>query len=228
MRWFVRPATGLLLAALVAAPVAAAEGQRSGKARAAASDPPPVPPGALRIVNHAWHSGRVAVCAEEPGAVSTDGSQPWARTRVWIGDGPGFRKVTASAASCDPAWSPEGDRLAVVTPDGLWVLSADLRRATHLVDLRPRTAGAGVAAPRSLRQPQWAPDASALAAVASDGISAWVEVVDARTGAPLFTSVAGAHDFTWAPDSRALHLGSRVVRLPAAAPHEDTRTERCH
>ena len=64
--------------------------------------------------------------------------------------------------------------------------------------------------------------------VASDGTTAWVAVVDARTGALRFESAPDTHDFAWAPDSRALRLGSRLVRLPAPAlPNENTRTQRC-
>ncbi len=226
-----RPAAGPLLAAVLLLGAVTSAGSQeprpAGDAPDSAPGPPSVPVGALRIVNFTWHTGRVAVCAEEPGPELVQGSRRRSRTRVWVGDESGFRKVVASAASCDPTWSPNGDRLAVVTPDGLWVLSADLRRATHLVDLRCASKW-GAAAARRVSRPQWAPDALSLGMVASDGTTAWVAVVDARTGALRFESAPDTHDFAWAPDSRALRLGSRRVRLPAPAlPNENTRTQRC-
>ena len=175
---------------------------------------PAVPPGALRVVNVAWHKQRAAVCAEEPGPAVGRAGHSIRRTRVWVRDGTTIRQVALGPGACDPAWSPAGDRLAIVTPDGLWVLSADLRRTTHLVDVRHATASPSDLEYRALRGPQWAPDASALAFVVANGRTTWVEVVDARTGARRYVSDLETYEFAWEADSRALRLGSRVVRLP--------------
>ena len=175
---------------------------------------PAVPPGALRVVRVAWHEGRAAICAEEPGGAALQAGRSVPRTRVWVRDGTTTRQAALGLGACDAAWSPDGDRLAVVTPDGLWVLSADLRRTTHLVDLRTADGASNGFEHRSLRGPQWAPDASALAFVVSNGRTTWVEAVDARTGAPRYVSDLETYDFAWEADSRSLRFGSRMVRLP--------------
>ncbi len=175
---------------------------------------PAVPPGALRVVGVAWHKGRAAICAEEPGSTVEPGRHPSARTRVWVRDGTTTRQVALGPGACDPAWSPDGGRLAVVTPDGLWVLSADLRRTTHLVDVRHADGPPGGFEQRVLSRPAWAPDAAALAFLASNGRTTWVEVVDVRTGARTYVSDPETYEFAWEADSRFLRLGSRVVPLP--------------
>ena len=175
---------------------------------------PAVPAGALRVVMVAWHKGRAAICAEVPGSAAEPAGRPIPRTRVWVRDGTTTRRVALGPGVCDPAWSPDGDRLAVVAQDGLWVLSADLRRTTHLVDLQRVDESPNRFEHRTLSGPRWAPDASALAFIVSNDRTTWVEVVDARTGAHRYTSDLETYAFAWEADSRSLRLGSRVARLP--------------
>ncbi len=187
--------------------------QRAGHADRS-SRTPAVPPGALRVVNASWHKQRAAICAEEPGPAVGRPERPIRRTRVWVRDGTTTRQSALGPGACDPTWSPGGDRLAIVAPDGLWVLSADLRRTTHLVDVGHAAESPDDFEHRTLRGPEWAPDAAALAFLVSNGRTMWVEVVDARTGARRYVSDLETYEFAWEADSRSLRLGSRVVRLP--------------
>ena len=175
---------------------------------------PPVPPGALRLINFTWHKGRVAICAEEPGPPVERGARLTPRTRVWVRDATATRQIATGAGTCDPAWAPEGDRLAVVAPDGLWVISADLRQTSHLVDTRHSETPANEFDHRTLAGPLWAPNASAVAVLVSNGATGWVEVFDVRTGQTLYSSEPETYEFSWSADSRSLRFGSRVVRLP--------------
>ncbi len=176
--------------------------------------PPPVPPGALRLINFTWHKGRVAMCAEEPGPPVEQGARLVPRTRVWVRDATATRQIATGVGTCDPTWSPDGERLAVVAPDGLWILAADLRQTSHLIDTRHAEAPANEFDDRTFTGPQWAPDASAVAVLVSNGATVWVEVFDARTGATLYSSEPETYEFAWGADSRSLRFGSRVVRLP--------------
>ena len=177
---------------------------------------PPVPPGAVRLVNFTWHKDktRVAICAEEPGPAIERGARFIPPTRVWIHDGATTLQIATDPGTCDPAWSPDGDRVAVVAPDGLWVLSADLSVTMHLVDTRHTEAPANEFDHRTLSRPLWSPDAAGLAFLVSNGGTSWVEVVDARTGQMLYTSDPETYDYAWGADSRSLRFGSRVARFP--------------
>ena len=212
----VRPVLAAILLLIATSPVTARPGQPAahGGGQPDGSPRVPVPPGALRVVKIAWHKGRAAICAEVPGSAVERAGRPIQRTRVWVRDGTTTRKAAIGPGACDPAWAPDGDRLAVVTADGLWVLSADLRRTTHLVDLRHVEGSPSGFEHRTPGGPRWAPDASALAFVVSNDRTTWVEVVDARTGARRYESDPETYEFAWEADSRSLRLGSRVVRLP--------------
>ena len=205
----------LLVAVWFGSVAAATQPQPAGSQRRPAVDrPPALPAGAIRVVSFARHGTRVAICAEEPGPAIEHGTRSWPRTRVWVDDGRTNRQVGTEPGTCDPAWSPDGDRVAVVAPGGLWVLSDDLRTTTHLVDARHTDEPANEFAHRTLSRPSWAPDASALAFLVSSGGTSWVEVTDARTGETVYSSDPETYEFAWGADSRSLHFGSRVVRLP--------------
>lgn len=211
----VRPVLAAILLLIATAPTLTVQppahrgGHPDGSPRS-----PAVPPGALRVVDVAWHKGRAAICAEVPGSAVERAGRPILHTRVWVRDGTTTRQVALGPGACHPAWSPDGDRLAVVAPDGLWVLSSDLRRTTHLVDLRRLDGSPNGFEHRTLSGPRWAPDASALAFIVSNDRTTWVEVVDARTGVRRYQSDLETYAFAWEADSRSLRLGSRVVRLP--------------
>ena len=177
---------------------------------------PPVPPGAIRLVNFTWHKDktRVAICAEESGLAIERAARFIPPTRVWVFDGTITRQIATDPGTCDPAWSPDGEWIAVVAPDGLWVLSADLSVTMHLVDTRHTEGPANGFDRRTLSRPLWSPDAAGLAFLVSNGGTSWVEVVDVRTGQLLYTSDPETYDFTWGADSRSLRFGSRVARFP--------------
>ena len=174
---------------------------------------PELPSGAIRLVNYARHGNRLAMCGEEPGPPLEHSGRLIPRTRVWVDDGIKTRLVGTAPGTCDPVWSPDGERVTVVAPNGLWVLSADLSLTMHLIDTRNSAAPGGESIHRTLSSPQWAPDGSRLAFLVNSGATSWVEAVDARTGHVIHTSDPETYEFDWGADSKSLHFGPRVVRL---------------
>jgi hypothetical protein len=175
---------------------------------------PELPPGAVRLVSVARHGDRYAICAEGPGLAAEQGTRLIQRTRVWVHDGIETRQVGTAAGTCDPAWSADGQRVAVVAPDGLWVLTPDLRITTHLVATRHTESPGDEATHRTLTEPEWAPDGLHIAFKVSNNATSWVEAVDAGTGQSVYQSAPETYDFAWGADSTSLRFGSREVRLP--------------
>ncbi len=214
---FHRRASAGLFVVIAMLSTATLEGQQPPEdelARASESPVPELPPGAVRVVNVARHGDRYAICAEEPTVAVEQGTRRIPRTRVWVHDGIKTRQVGTAVGTCDPAWSADGQRVAVVAPDGLWVLTPDLRVTIHLVDTRHTESPGDEAAHRTLAGPVWAPDGRHLAFKVSNDATSWVQVVDARTGHDVHTSGPETYDFSWGADSTSLQFGSRVVRLP--------------
>lgn len=187
------------------------------ESQTAALPPPELPPGTTKVLNFDRRGNQEAVCAEKAGDPIVKGGRRIPQTEVWYRNPQVIRKTALGPAVCDPAWSPDGRRLAVVTPEGLWVLSDVFRdkqdSGERLVDSQPQAAltGKGEVA---FSKPAWSPDGSRIAYVASSGHSTWVEVVDVATGQQLAKSEPGSSTFSWGADSRSLQVGGKTVRVP--------------
>jgi TolB protein len=136
-------------------------------------------------------------------------------------DGTGLRRVTNDPSyEGQPAWSPDGTRLAFVSdraghadvhtmaPDG-----SDVRRLTEARAMSP-PAGSGIAAVA----PAWSPDGSQLAyTVTAEGRSTiWVMRADG-TGKRALGVAEGSddHDPSWTPDGQRIAF-RRVPRVGGA------------
>jgi Tol biopolymer transport system component len=128
------------------------------------------------------------------------------------------RKTALGLGVCDPAWSPDGTRLAVTTAEGLWVISNVFvdkgDSGERLVDSQAAPGAKAEFAYVAFSKPSWSPDGSRLAFVATSGGGSWVEVVDAASGQRLAKSAVGPSDFRWATDSRSLTVGGTTLRVP--------------
>ncbi len=179
------------------------------------AEAPTLPPFAGTVVNFDRVGDRVAACAEAPGGgESTIGARSVRRTKVWVIEREVLRELGSSYGSCDPAWSPDGSRLAVVVPNGLWTYSPTLEdprqvAATHLPP-QPQHAHDYTAFSR----PRWSPDGLRLAFLVTDGQTTWVEAVEVVTGRRLFKSDPDTYGFEWGTEPRVLMVGGRSVRLP--------------
>lgn len=179
-------------------------------------NPLTLPPGATRIVNFVKSGVKVAMCAEVSGetAPRSGADAPRAQTYVFVDDGKRISKVVVAPGGCDPAWSPDGARLAIVNPDGLWVFTDNGAKGSRVVDTNmpafgPRTISGRI----RFSKPQWSPDGAMVAFVAGNGQISWVEVADATTGKWIFKSPGEASAFSWGPDSKSLVIGGKTVPI---------------
>jgi len=195
--------------------VAGSESPSAGTPRAGTGTPPvpELPSFAGAVVNVDRRGSLIAACASEGGTM-TIGARTLPRTYVWVLDGDAIRQLGTSPGSCDPSWSPDAARLAVVTPNGLWTYSPvlddpKLLAETHL----PRQPKNETDYTAYLR-PRWSADGQRIAYLVTNGATTWVEVVDTQVGRKLFKSDAETYTFEWTSDPRALKVGSRTVRIP--------------
>ena len=156
--------------------------------------------------------------AVERPALSADGSQiayvsrvgPAAaptsvRIKVIRADGSDPRTLPVEGA-IDPAWSPDGTRLAFSSSSHIWVVNADGTGATQLTNV-DRAGDAN---------PTWSPDGSSIAFRRFDSRGVGAIVVmrsDGSDSHAIYSGVAAAP--AWSPDGRLIAF----VRLEANSSH---------
>lgn len=130
---------------------------------------------------------------------------------VGLGAQPGPAEIVGAQ---DPAWAPDGKRVAVSSLDTIWTLAPDGRQATPLV----ATALSGVE-----REPSWSPDGTRIAFAADRGTGFDIFVATVRDGVVTpVTGLAGDERWpSWTPDGRLVFAGRaprgrRVTADPGA------------
>ena len=179
-----------------------------------ADDAPRLPPFAGTLVNYDRNGARVAACAQLAGDPVKIGPRSVARTFVWVIDGELVRQLGSTPGTCDPAWSPDGSRLAVVAANGLWTYSPTLEDPRQLVEARTPEKPADEHDYATLSKPKWSPDGRRIAFLINDEGTGWVEAVDSTTGRRLFKSDTEVYSFEWTSDPRALRISNRTFRMP--------------
>jgi hypothetical protein len=174
----------------------------------------PAPPtGATRVLRFDRVDGRTAVCATTGEPDVTYGSRQLPHTGIWVGTAAELRRLDTPLA-CDPAWSPDGGRLAFTTPEGLWVLAdpevGEPRLLLEAPDPGEETEFGYVA----FRRPVWSPNGARLGYLATNGGTTWVEVVEVIDGRLRFRSHEETYAFSWGADSRSLRIGGNTVLVP--------------
>jgi Tol biopolymer transport system component len=171
-----------------------------------------LPPGAVALVNQDRFGSKLAVCAETGEPEIRQGAKRIRGTAVWAGERTNLRRIRAGLGACDPAWSPDGRRLAVTAAEGLWVFPANSTDGMLRVESRlPQ--GSTEFNFRAFSRPRWSPDGTLVALVVTNGGTAWVEVFEANSGRLFYTSPPENYTFSWS-SARDLKLGTLEVHLP--------------
>src|SRR5439155_1303519 len=167
-----------------------------------------LPPGAVSLVNQDRSGNRVALCAHTGDGDITRGPRTITNTAVWVGAAQEFHKLNASVGACDPAWSPDGKRVALTAVDGLWIFPAESAAGTLVAESKAPIGQPTEFTYRAFSHPEWSPDGVLVGLVVTNGGTSWVEVYDALGGRLFYTSPPESYSFSWGSTARDLRVGN--------------------
>jgi hypothetical protein len=174
----------------------------------------PLPPGAVSVVNEDRFGSQHALCVETGGKPVQRGAQRIKATEVWAGESDHLHKLSAGLGACDPAWSPDGRRIAVTAAEGLWVFPAKSPDGSLRVEAKVPIGGPTEFTYRAFSHPEWSSDGALIALLVTNGGTSWVEAFQASTGKLFYTSPPETYTFSWGSGARDLKAGKAEIRLP--------------
>ena len=173
-----------------------------------------LPAGARSLINQDRAGSLVALCADTGEPELRRGSRTIRGTGVWAGQPSSLHRVQAGQGACDPAWSPDGRRLAVTAAEGLWVFPANSAEGDLRVAAKLPLGSSTEFSFRIFSHPEWSPDGVLLGVVVSNGGTSWVEVFEVRSGRLFYTSPPENYSFSWG-GARHLKLAKTDIHLPS-------------
>lgn len=173
-----------------------------------------LPEGATALVNQDRFGTQLAICAETGERAVQQGPRKIVQTGVWVGEGTKFQRLHAGLGACDPAWSPDGRRLAVIDVEGLWVFPARSVDGILRVEARLPLGEPSEFTYRAFSHPEWSPDGLLLGLVVSNGGTSWVEVFEVSSGRLFYTSPPAQSSFSWGGNARLLKMDTLEIQLP--------------
>jgi len=174
-----------------------------------------LPPGAVSLVNEDRFGSQRALCVETGGKPVQRGAQSIRATEVWAGETGHLHKLSAGLGACDPAWSPDGRRVAVTSAEGLWVFPAKSSDGSLRVEAKVPLGRPTEFTYRAFSHPDWSSDGSLIALLVTNGGTSWVEAFQVSTGRLFYTSPPETYTFSWGNGARDLKAGKVEIRLPA-------------
>jgi len=175
-----------------------------------------LPPGAVSLVNEDRFGSQHALCVETGGKPVKRGGQNIRATEVWAGETGHLHKLSAGLGACDPAWSPDGRRIAVTAAAGLWVFPSKSSDGSLRVEAKVPIGGPTEFTYRAFSHPEWSSDGALIALLVTNGGTSWVEAFQVSTGRLFYTSPPETYTFSWGSGARDLKAGKVEIRLPAS------------
>ena len=174
-----------------------------------------LPSGAVTLINEDRYGSLIALCADTGEPAVQNGAKQIRGTGVWAGERSNLQRVKAGLGACDPAWSPDGRRLALTSAEGLWVFPAKSAEGSLRARARAPVGGPTEYGYRAFSNPEWSADGVLVALLVSNGGTSWVEVFEAATGRLFYTSPPENYSFSWGGNPRHLKLESAEIHLPS-------------
>ena len=153
------------------------------------------------------------MCVETGEKEVQKGARKILPTEVWVGEKDRLHKLNTGIGACDPAWSPDGRRIAVTDADGLWVFPAASSDGRLRVVSKVPLGSPSEFTFRAFSHPEWSPDGALVAVIVTNGGTSWVEVFEAGSGRLLYTSPPQTYGFSWSGGPRQLKIGDNDVDL---------------